>query len=89
MDQEQVRQILQQIAGGNSVFDTNSTEEAGFLGYAPEAARTDAEAASLRYHLDALAQQGAIRISHISTAGTVAAELTAQGREILRRLGGR
>lgn len=89
MDPEQVRRILQQIASGNSVFDTNSTEEASFLGYTPESALSDADAASLRYHLDALARQGDIRILHTSTAGAVTTELTARGREMLRRYSGR
>lgn len=88
MDQEQVRQILRQIAGGNSVFDTNSSEVSRMLGYSPEIERTEEEAASLRYHLDTLAGHGAISPLFESTAGSVTTDLTPKGRDMLRRLGG-
>ena len=83
-DLDLVRELLLKIEGGQSVFDTISSEDAVIMGVEISAPMTQTEADNLRGHLDLLDEAGLIVSDGVLGGGTYhISRITWEGYEYL------
>ena len=79
--------ILREIAGGEMIYQTISSESAEMIGIPDAEAMTQAEATEVEQTLDELEQRGLIEIENRSASGFFAVRrMTWQGRDFLASL---